>query len=213
MGRTHGIPQTQRGTLLTGDSVSWQKDISARGLKTMMGKLYIPLLFKLAFLFQSHTTAFFPIHASQAQPQFHHWGGGADSQRADPPISRWGWHLLPPLSWNLSFFLCSSAEEGRRRERELLGWLSLPRVSWPVSQRGAGSVALSSPVRKNRSLKTMLEPLMQAAQWCGTHCLMEWLLRLEPQHGSGSPSRGGNQCTTRACPRLTAYAVQASDFS
>lgn len=172
-----------------------------------------PYFSSLLFCFRAILLLSFPSMLPRHNPNFITGEGGADSQRADPPISRWGWHLLPLLSWNLSFFLCSSAEEGRRRERELLGWLSLPRVSWPVSQRGAGSVALSSPVRKSRSLRTMLEPLMQAAQWCGTRCLMEWLLHLEPQHGSGSPSRGGNQCTTRACPRLTAYAVQASDFS
>lgn len=36
--------------------------------------------------------------------------------------------------------------------------LSLPRVSWPVSQRGAGSMAPSSPARSSRSLGSMLEP-------------------------------------------------------
>lgn len=66
--------------------------------------------------------------------------------------------------------------EGRREEAGLLGWLALPRVSWPVSQWGAGLVALSSPPRRSRNLRTMVEPLAQAAQWCGTHCLMEWLL-------------------------------------
>lgn len=57
-----------------------------------------------------------------------------------------------------------------------MGWLGLPRVSWPVSQRGAGLVALSSPVRRSRSLRTILEPLAWAAQGCGSRCLMEQLL-------------------------------------
>lgn len=66
-------------------------------------------------------------------------------------------------------------QEKEKGEKGLLGWLALPRVSWPVSQRGAGSVALNSPVRRSSRLGTMLEPLCRqhsdvalTARWSGS---------------------------------------------
>lgn len=105
-----------------------------------------------------------------------------------------------PQSASWSPLHCSCPGEDRGEGGRLGGWLALPRVSWPVSQRGAVSVAPSSPPRRSRSLRTMLEPFAErrsdVALWvrCSSSTLGAsarfWLSELQrkSEHSKGMPT-------------------------
>lgn len=125
-------------------------------------------------------------------------------------ISRAEWQLVS-LSFKLELFTSFQEEEEEKKEDFWGGepYLGSPGrfhsgalAWWPWAAHRGGAGA-SGPCWS--SLHRQPSDVALTAWWSDSSP--------EPQRGSGSPSCGGNQCTARACPRLTVRAVQASDFS